>query len=59
MEIKFNSYTMNKVALLGNGTQIIEHFGRFYAVKKCNTDWYKLFFNTSSFQQAVEYASKM
>ena len=59
MKIKFNSYTMNKVALLGNGTQIIEHFGRFYTVKKCNDARYKLFFNTSSFQQAVEYASKM
>ena len=59
MKIKFNSYTMNKVALLGNGTQIIEHFGRFYAVKKSSVDLYKLFFNTGSFQQAVEYASKM
>ena len=59
MNIQFNSYTMNKAALFENGLEVIEHFGRFYVVKKSTLDLYKLFFNTGSFQQAICYASKM
>ena len=46
MNIQFSNYTMNKAALFENGLEVIEHFGRFYVVKKSSVDLYKLFFNT-------------
>lgn len=58
MKIQFNDYTMQQVALYSNGITIIEHFGRFL-VTKAYKGSHKVFFNTSSFEQALSYAGKM
>ncbi len=58
MKIQFNEYTMQQVALCSNGITIIEHFGRFLLCKEYKGE-HKVFFNTSSFEQALAYASKM
>ena len=58
MKIQFNEYSMNKVALFENSIVIIEHFGRFLVVKECKGIC-KVFFNTSSFNQAIEYGQKL
>ena len=58
MKIQFNEYSMNKVALFENSIVIIEHFGRFL-VSKEHKGTYKVFFNTSSFYQAIAYGQKM
>ena len=58
MNIQFNDYTMQQVALFANGITIIEHFERFLVTKAYKSN-YKVFFSTSSFEQALSYASKM
>ncbi len=58
MKIQFNDYTMQQVALYSNGIIIIEYFGRFLVTKAYN-GIHKVFFNTSSFEQALSYADKM
>lgn len=58
MKIQFNEYSMNKVALFENSIVIIEHFGRFLVSKEYKGT-YKVFFNTSSFNQAINYGQKM
>ena len=57
MKSEFNEFTMNKAALFSNGLEIIEHFGRFYVVKKKKGgNEYKLFANCGSFQNALNLA---
>ena len=58
MKIQFNEHSMNKVALFANSIVIIEHFGRFLVAKEHN-GVYRVFFNTSSFDQAITYGQKM
>ena len=58
MKIQFNDYTMQQVALYSNGITIIEQFGRFL-VTKAYKGSHKVFFNASSFEQALSYAGKM
>ena len=58
MKIKFNEYTMNKVALFANGLQIIEQYNRFLLCKEYKGE-YKVFLNTASFEYAVSYGQKM
>lgn len=58
MKIQFNEYSMNKVALFSNNIIIVEHFGRFLVVKEYKGTC-KVFFNTSSFDQAITYSQKM
>lgn len=58
MKLKFNDFTMNKAALFANGLEIIEHFERFYIVKKWKNE-YRIFANCGTFQNAVDLASKM
>lgn len=58
MKIQFNEYSMNKVALFENSIIIIEHFGRFLVAKEYKGTC-KVFFNTSSFDQAITYGQKM
>ena len=58
MKIIFNEYTMNNVALFGNGIQIIEHNGRFLLCKEYKGQ-YKVFLNTASFDYAIQYGQKM
>ena len=58
MKIQFNEYTMQQVALYANGITVIEHFGRFLVAKEYKGQ-HKVFFNTASFDQAVNYAGKM
>ena len=58
MKIQFNEYSMNKAALFDNSIVIIEHFGRFLVSKEYK-GIYRVFFNTSSFKQAIEYGKKM
>ena len=58
MKIQFNEYSMNKVALFENSIIIIEHYERFLVAKKYK-GLYKVFFNTASFDQAIEYGQKM
>ena len=58
MKITFNTFTMQVAALKLNGLVIIEHFGRFLVAKKY-LGTYKVFFNTSDFEQALTYLNKM
>lgn len=58
MQIQFNDYTMHQVVLFSNGITIIEHFERFLVTKEYKGS-HRVFFNTSSFEQALSYASKM
>ena len=58
MKTIFNEYTMNNVALLGNGIQIIEQFGRFLVVKEYQ-GILKVFFNTADINSALNYGRAM
>ena len=58
MKITFNSYTMDKAALFGNGLEIIEHCRRFILCKEYKGE-YKVFLNTASFDYAIQYGQKM
>lgn len=58
MNIQFNEYIMNKAAMFENSIVIIEQYGRFLVAKKYK-GLYKVFFNTASFDQAIEYGQKM
>ena len=58
MKIQFNEDSMNKVALFKNSIVIIEHFGRFLVAKEYK-GIYRVFFNTSSFDQSINYGQKM
>lgn len=49
---------MNKVALFGNGLQIIEQYNRFLLCKEYKGE-YKVFLNTASFEYAINYGQKM
>lgn len=57
MKIQFNDYTVQQVALFANGVSIIEHLGRFLVTKEYK-GVYKVFFNTSRFEQDLSYSSK-
>ena len=58
MKIQFKEYSMNKVALFENNVVIVERFGRFLVAKEYKGIC-RVFFNTSSFDQAIEYGQKM